>query len=552
MKKKMMAMMLALFMIISMVQIIPAKAATGNSMNNAISASTEQTYSGTLNSSTQKKYYKFTLSSSGEASLIAKATIYNIQYRVYDSNGNELWGESYYQDNTTGMSSIDEKLNLTSGTYYLVVDGEGYKGNYNFKISFKSAGETFKETGNGNNNSMWTANTISFGNTYKGQIAINDEKDFYKFVMPSSGRLKLNAYAKIYRVNYNIYDENGNSVWDQGLYKDDVTGQSALNEDIDLTKGTYYLAVNASYDTTGTYSFKTSFQSAGESFTESGNGTNNSLQNANSISIGSKYTGQIAENDEKDIYKLTLNTSKKLTLNYSSRLGDTEMYIYNRDGKVVWNKYNSKDDKSGLNIIKEQISLSAGTYYFVVDKTWSSTGPYTFGFYQYTSISSASITLGSQRYVYDGYAKKPKVTVKYKSKVLKNGKDYTVSYSSNKYVGTAKVKITGKESFNGSKTQTFVIVPKATKIKKLKGQKNGFIIQVVPQKTQTTAYEMQCSTNSKFKKASRYVISNKYKKVSIKTLKRKKKYYVRIRTYKTKGEWNYLSSWSPVKTVKTK
>ena len=55
----MMAMMLALFMIISMVQIIPAKAATGNSMNNAISASTEQTYSGTLNSSTQKKYYKF-------------------------------------------------------------------------------------------------------------------------------------------------------------------------------------------------------------------------------------------------------------------------------------------------------------------------------------------------------------------------------------------------------------------------------------------------------------------------------------------------------------
>ena len=135
MKKKMMAMMLALFMIISMVQIIPAKAATGNSMNNAISASTEQTYSGTLNSSTQKKYYKFTLSSSGEASLIAKATLYNIKYGVYDSNGNQLWDGSYYSDNTTGMSSIDEKLDLTSGTYYLVVDGEGYKGNYNFKIS---------------------------------------------------------------------------------------------------------------------------------------------------------------------------------------------------------------------------------------------------------------------------------------------------------------------------------------------------------------------------------------------------------------------------------
>lgn len=544
--------MLALFMIISMVQIIPAKAATGNSMYNAISVSIGQTYSATLTSSTQKKYYKFTLSSSGEVSLIAKATLYNTKYRVYDADGNELWDDSYYSDDTTGMSSINEKLDLTSGTYYLVVDGDGYKGNYNFKISFKSAGETFKETGNGNNNSMWTASKLSFGNTYKGQIALNDEKDFYKFVMPSSGRLKLNAYAKIYSVNYNIYDESGNSVWDKGVYKDDVTGQSSLNEDIDLTKGTYYFVVSTDFGRTGTYSFKTSFQSAGESFTESGNGTNNSLQNANSISVGSKYTGQIAENDEKDIYKLTLNTSKKLTLSYSSRLEDTEMYIYNRDGKVVWNEYNSRDYKSGLNIIKEQISLSAGTYYFVVDKRWSSTGPYTFGFYQYTSISSASVTLGLQRYVYDGNAKKPKVTVKYKSRVLKNGKDYTISYSSNKYVGTAKVKITGKGSFNESKTQTFVIVPKATKIKKLKGQKKGFIIQIVPQKTQTTAYEIQCSTNSRFKKPSCYVISNKYKKVSIRTLKRKKKYYVRIRTYKTKGEWNYLSSWSPVKTVKTK
>ena len=51
------------------------------------------------------------------------------------------------------------------------------------------------------------------------------------------------------------------------------------------------------------------------------------------------------------------------------------------------------------------------------------------------------------------------ITVKYNGKTLKNGTDYTVSYSSNKNIGTATVKIAGKCSYTGTITKTFKINP---------------------------------------------------------------------------------------------
>ena len=68
-------------------------------------------------------------------------------------------------------------------------------------------------------------------------------------------------------------------------------------------------------------------------------------------------------------------------------------------------------------------------------------------------------------------------------------------------------------------------------------------------KSQMAGYQIQYSLYSSFKKA-KTVKVGKYattKKV-IKGLKTKKKYYVRIRTYKGK----YYSVWSKAKTVVTK
>lgn len=59
---------------------------------------------------------------------------------------------------------------------------------------------------------------------------------------------------------------------------------------------------------------------------------------------------------------------------------------------------------------------------------------------------------------YTGKSITPTLYIRYNGDLLEKGKDYTVSYSNNKKIGTAKVKITGKGKFRGSKTITFQIV----------------------------------------------------------------------------------------------
>ena len=67
-------------------------------------------------------------------------------------------------------------------------------------------------------------------------------------------------------------------------------------------------------------------------------------------------------------------------------------------------------------------------------------------------------------------------------------------------------------------------------------------------------YKIQYSTDKKFKKGVKTVsaIGTKTTSYTIKKLKKNKKYYVRIRAYKITGNTSPYSSWSKVKTVKTK
>ena len=73
-------------------------------------------------------------------------------------------------------------------------------------------------------------------------------------------------------------------------------------------------------------------------------------------------------------------------------------------------------------------------------------------------ITKATIS-GISNKAYTGKNITQSITVKYNGKTLKNGTDYTVSYSSNKNIGTATVKVTGKGSYAGTITKTFKINP---------------------------------------------------------------------------------------------
>ena len=168
----------------------------------------------------------------------------------------------------------------------------------------------------------------------------------------------------------------------------------------------------------------------------------------------------------------------------------------------------------------------------------------------------SDVKIEKTSYTYDGKAKKPAVTVKdAKGKTLKEGTDYTVSYSSGrKNVGKYKVKVNLKGNYTGSKDFEFTIKPKGTSLSKLKAGKKQFKATWKAQKTQTTGYEVQYSTNKNFKSGNKKVNIKKNKTTSetVNKLKAKKKYYVRIRTYKTVSGKKIYSDWSKSKNVTTK
>lgn len=178
-----------------------------------------------------------------------------------------------------------------------------------------------------------------------------------------------------------------------------------------------------------------------------------------------------------------------------------------------------------------------------------------------------SVTLSASTYTYNGKAKAPKITVKNsKNQTLKKGTDYTVKYinqstkktvSSMKSVGKYTVQITMKGNYKGTYKKTVTIIPKSTGLSKLTAGKKKFTAKWKKQTSQTTGYQIQYSTSSKFKSAKTVTISkNKTTSKSVSKLKAKKKYYVRVRTYKTvkiNGKNTKIySSWSKVKTVTTK
>ena len=102
-------------------------------------------------------------------------------------------------------------------------------------------------------------------------------------------------------------------------------------------------------------------------------------------------------------------------------------------------------------------------------------------------------------------------------------------------------------------TTVFAASIPTTTITSVKAQSKAFTVKW-KKKSSITGYQIQYSTNSKFKKGNKTIKIKKAKTVSKKItgLKPSKKYYVRIRTYKIVNKKTYYSSWSKKKNVTTK
>ena len=92
-----------------------------------------------------------------------------------------------------------------------------------------------------------------------------------------------------------------------------------------------------------------------------------------------------------------------------------------------------------------------------------------------------------------------------------------------------------------------------TTVKALKAGKKLIIVSWKKQANGIKGYEIQYSTDKKFKTNTKSILIKNSKATTkvIKKLKARKKYYVRIRTYKMLGAKKVYSNWSKSKKVKT-
>lgn len=400
---------------------------------------------------------------------------------LLSSSGDEVWKE-YPKEGTTTY-----EIDLTKGTYTLKVKGrlnsESYWGDFNWNMDFESANESFAET----NNTITDASKPLFGQRVYGQLACNDENDIYKYVLPSAGRIALTFNSEISSQEIYFEDASGEKVWGTQYPKE---GSTVYN--IDLTKGTYYLNVekrNLNDEYNGNYNYLASFSSAGESFAE----PNNSPTYASAPLLGSTVNGQIASNDEEDVYKYVFSSDKKLTLQMNNTM-QVRVYLTDASGDRVWG---SETPKAGSTAY--EIEVSAGTYYLYVEQYGSYTGTYSFALSEYVAPRQPQ-------------EETPATTVK----------------------------------------------PKKTQISQVKSSGSRKIVIVWKIKADVAGYQIQCSPKKNFKKGTKTYLIKGTKKSSkvIKKLKAKKKYFVRIRSFskvKINGKTKKVfSAWSKVQKVKVR
>ena len=194
---------------------------------------------------------------------------------------------------------------------------------------------------------------------------------------------------------------------------------------------------------------------------------------------------------------------------------------------------------------------NAGTYKVTVRLKGNYSGSNTVSYKISARKITPAVTLSRTVYTWNGKAQKPSVTVK-DGKTKLASANYTVTYASGrKNVGTYKVTVRLKGNYSGSKAMSFRINPRGTALTRLSAASGAFTAVWKKQTAQTTGYQIQYSTSPSFKSGNKTVTVKGTASVSKKIAKlgAGKKYYVRIRTYRTVGKKNYYSAWSAKKTV---
>lgn len=211
---------------------------------------------------------------------------------------------------------------------------------------------------------------------------------------------------------------------------------------------------------------------------------------------------RFVDTEDPDAHSLTKIAAKDSTL---TATGNIEHYKCKLCGKLFKDAAGKNEISAASTVVAKKIDINGATVAAIPNKTYNKT------------------------------AQKPALTVEYGNTALKAGTDYTVSYSANVNVGTAKATITGVGKYAGTKAVTFKIVKAANPLK-VSAKTATVKYSAVKKKAQTLAVSKVITISTKGQGAITYskASGNKNITINVKTGKVTVKKGLKKGTYKVK------------------
>jgi hypothetical protein len=329
--------------------------------------------SGEISEENGEQIYKIDLLEAGRLTVNISSYFEHMDVQLHDFNGEEIWDSSVLYGEENNPEKWSNQVDLEAGTYLLTIKQGNWgvtTGSYIVEADFKPAENNEVEPNNGTE----IAQLLTLDEqTVQGFLSWSDSVDYYKVQLPQAGKLTVNASSYFEHADVQLYDLNGEEVWNDSILYGEEYNPQKLSRQVDLEAGTYFIKINKGNwgDTTGTYTLGTVFQAAENNEVEPNNGT----EIAQLLTLNDKSVkGFLSWSDSEDYYKVVLPKAGQVRINISSYFEHMDIQLLDTDrnelldSSVTYGKENDPQKWS------EEKELEAGTYYIKISKgNWGDT-----------------------------------------------------------------------------------------------------------------------------------------------------------------------------------
>ncbi len=198
---------------------------------------------------------------------------------------------------------------------------------------------------------------LKWGSSYSGST---ETSTCYKYAFSLKQSGKVVFVIQISNAGYGFTDISNVKILDETekevYYTYNVVSGSIS---VDLLAGNYTLVLDMNDGMSGcNFTFTPSFTASKETKSESTMAKNNEMGTATSYKLGKSVKGQLALNDDVDIYKMRVTKSQYVNLTISSKIRELNVSFANTSGS---RSVSVSDIEAGLH--KYRVFLPKGTYY---------------------------------------------------------------------------------------------------------------------------------------------------------------------------------------------